>query len=950
MFLLIISDEGELLEKVVVEVLERVKKPALLRDVGKYPTGLDEKAEDFEKFLLRQQQRGKHQILAIMGLGGIGKTTLATELFNRKTSYYSRSCFLSDVKDKKGNDLILLQKEILEILDVPDDKIKRVKDVAEGKVVIRNHLSSSKALVIIDDVDDEDQVDALLPHQSVIHPDSLILITSRNRDVLRNSNVEEDSIYTLSGLSERHSLELFCSHSFNQSYPPQEFESLVEKFVEACSGLPLSLKVIGALLKRKSKSYWEDLLNKLGRTLPSEIKQKLQISYNALEEEEKEIFLDIACFFIGEDRDRVIRILGESGFQNIVDRSLVDVDRKKRIKMHDHVRDMGRELAKGSGLPGRLWRWTEEDNGDLLRKSRNGQMTDVRGVRIHGGEYTQVDDGIRMSRLQFLDAKGDLMERILTKVSSSNLKWLRWTCNRILLPCEHYTLLRWVPMNNLRVLQIEGHRLKTLWEEQLEPPLQLRELEIKICSLSHIPNSIGQLKHLERIVICNVKPEKITITELPEEFCGLRSLKVLVLEGWSRMKALPKKFGNLTELQHLQLSKCSALKSLPESFGELTNLQHVDLSDCSNLARLPESFGELTNLQHIQLSSCTALDSLPESFGKLSNLQRIDLSYCRALERLSDSFGDLIKLQHLNLVGCSELSLPRETLGDISTLKYIDLSYCRKIEVLPSQVAHQRSLEQLRLRATNLKELPSAIGQLSCMEVLELGDAPLLDKLPFQLYDLKKLKELRIVGWQELKVLPDALCDLKNLKQLSISGCKKLKCLPPLLGDLSNLNTLKIFGCDELNRLPTSIGRLTQLTYLSVWGCPLIRELPLKEEVVRGKRGTLNDFQILPRLQELHVSETGISEVSFAERVCCNLQRLYIERCNNVVEVGKLPNTLIELSFRGCVKLKNIRGLGQLKKLEELDIEGCSDLEEVEGIQYCTSLRYIVPNCSWMRE
>lgn len=57
------------------------------------------------------------------------------------------------------------------------------------------------------------------------------------------------------------------------------------------------------------------------------------------------------------------------GFQNIEDRCLVDMDHEKRIKMHDHIRDMGRELAQGSGLPRRLWRWTEEDSDDLLQKS-----------------------------------------------------------------------------------------------------------------------------------------------------------------------------------------------------------------------------------------------------------------------------------------------------------------------------------------------------------------------------------------------------------------------------------------------------------------------------------------------------------------------------------------------------------------------------------------------------
>ena len=107
------------------------------------------------------------------------------------------------------------------MLNVPSEEIKRVTNVAEGKGMIKNYISSSKALVVIDDVDHDHQVDALLQHQTIIHPDILTMITSRNRQVLINSNVEEESIYTLSGLSEKHSLDILCFHSFNQSYTPQ---------------------------------------------------------------------------------------------------------------------------------------------------------------------------------------------------------------------------------------------------------------------------------------------------------------------------------------------------------------------------------------------------------------------------------------------------------------------------------------------------------------------------------------------------------------------------------------------------------------------------------------------------------------------------------------------------------------------------------------------------------
>jgi Leucine-rich repeat (LRR) protein len=425
-----------------------------------------------------------------------------------------------------------------------------------------------------------------------------------------------------------------------------------------------------------------------------------------------------------------------------------------------------------------------------------------------------------------------------------------------------------------------------LWKNESQAPLQLRELEI-YAPLSNIPKSIGKLKHLERIVI----EGKVNLTQLPKEFCLLQSLKALVLVGFSEMKSLQECFFNLTNLQQIDLSSCRALERLPESLGNLTNLQQIKLSNCRALERLPESLGNLTNLQQLTLSDCRALERLPESLGNLTNLQQIKLTGPSALERLPDSFCKLIKLQNLDLSYCTNLTMSSETLGNISTLERIDLTYCGKIEVLPQQVTHQRSLKELRMQSTNIKELPSAIGELSNLEVMTVG--PLLD------------------------TPPPSLWDLKNLKELELYECKELKCLPP------------------------SLRLWTQLTKLTLEDCPLVRELPFKEEV-KGKRETLSDLDssihILPRLQELWLYKTGISEISFAEGVCCNLRYLTIYGCNDLVEVGTLPNTLIWLSFLNCSNLRKIDQIYGLAKLQMLDLSGCTELEEVEGIQHCMAL------------
>ena len=231
-------------------------------------------------------------------------------------------------------------------------------------------------------------------------------------------------------------------------------------------------------------------------------------------------------------------------------------------------------------------------------------------------------------------------------------------------------------------------------------------------------------------------------------------------------------------------------------------------------------------------------------------------------------------------------------LGNIRTLEHIDLSNCKETEVLPLKLTHQRSLKILTLTGTNLKELPSAIGDLINLEVLWIG-SPLLDTLP------------------------------------------------PSLGDLRNLKKLRLQDCSELQCLPASVGRL--LTKLEVVGCPAIK-LPAFE----GQReiaGTLkSDYSIqkyMPSLQWLVLEHTEVSEVSFDEGVCPNLQHLILKAYSNLVKVGTLPNTLTEVELSSCHKMINIEALGGLAKLQILKIEQCNELQELPRAVECVKLKSI---------
>ncbi|XP_039164755.1 disease resistance protein RUN1-like isoform X1 [Eucalyptus grandis] len=148
------------------------------------------------------------------------------------------------------------------------------------------------------------------------------------------------------------SLILLSRHAFRRNSPPSEFKDLAHEVVSTTGGLPLSLEVLGSLLCGKRPTQWRGTIKKLKKVPNRKVLEKLRISYDVLENGQKEIFLDIACFFIGTD-ERIASYMWdaceffpEEAIEVLRFMSLIKVGVNHELIMHDQLRDLGREIVR----------------------------------------------------------------------------------------------------------------------------------------------------------------------------------------------------------------------------------------------------------------------------------------------------------------------------------------------------------------------------------------------------------------------------------------------------------------------------------------------------------------------------------------------------------------------------------------------------------------------------
>ncbi|XP_052624248.1 TMV resistance protein N isoform X2 [Lactuca sativa] len=736
--------ESAILKAIVAKISNSIQP----RDLEKHLFGIESRIDELYP-LLDMEATEKVHMVGILGMGGIGKTTLAHALFRRIKHNFEGCSFVEDVRENSSSkkDVCALQQKILsDILYQmhPSGKVSvgyPTVNPEYGANMICERFCHKKVLLVLDDVDNDKQLEFLARTHEWFGPGSRIIITTRNEHLLSDADV----IYKPAFLSMNEAGELFCWHAFRKSSPPEGYEEISDRAIRYASSLPLALKVLGSFFHGRQLSVWESALNRLGKGSIDKITETLKLSFDGLDASEKQIFLDIACFYKDQNEEYVTRVLDSFGFDPVIgisvliEKSLITVS-NKRLHMHDLIQEMGWQIVYESFPDSRVWK-PEQIHKIIKGKKKLKALEAIMMTAnsCHVGAYVLVG----MQNLRLLDIDGKFTSTQPTFLPDE-LIWLRWTEYPFMtLPLAH--------MCKLVGLEIANGSINHLWKER------------KI-----LPNL--KFIHLEGMDKLTSFPD---VSESP-------NIVRLILSCCRSLVEVHESLGSHRGLVYLDMSGCIGLKCLPSRL-EMESLETLILSGCYSLERFPKVSPCMVKLSHINLSACYTIKELPSSIRYLSSLSFLNLTYCSNLENIPNSICELKYLKCLHLHNCKELrDFPKE-LGNMKMLEELWLGFTYDIRS-PREPVGFHSLTSL----SSLKSL-----NLSWREIEE-------EKFPQNLDELSSLEELYLSGNSQLVELPSSICHLSRLKRLEVNECPRLR---RLCGLPSSIQVLKANNCSSLGMI-----------------------------------------------------------------------------------------------------------------------------------------------------
>lgn len=756
--------ESELIRRIVGDILVK-----LSHNYFHFPNqtvGIDSRVEDIIKSLTVVTEDVR--IVGLHGMSGCGKTTLAKAVFNKLYHGFGKRCFLFNVKEmsQQPNGRVRLQEEFLRRV-FKLGEFKQIDDVDKGMNMIKERLWDQRVLAVLDDVDQPEQLHELVEVRSWFGPGSIVIITTGNEHLL--TQLEVNVKYRVAKLSHAESLELFSRHAFRDTQPIEDYAMLSNDVLSYCGGHPLALELLGSFLFKREKPEWESLIDSLKKITPDQIQQKLRISFEALGGGPvKSIFLDIACFFVGRDKEYVKTILDarygfntEIAIKNLIERSFITIDSKKEINLNNLLRDMGREINRemSPDHPGNRSRICFHDDAlDVLynkkgTKSVQGLALDV---RFSKSETLSSESFMKMRCLKLLQINGVYVTGCFQHLSKE-LLWLCWhECPLRSLPSDFH-------LQDIVILDFQNSNIEELWKE---------------------------IKFLNKLKILDLSYSKF-LSRTPNLHSP--SLEKLILEGCSSLVELHQSIGRSKGLVYLNLRGCCRLKNLPESICELEFLETLNITMCSQLEKLPKHIGNMECLRGL-LADGTSIKQLPLSIVFFKKLEK--LSLCgRNYDKLDSPSGPW----HLPF---SSWFSPRNTdsktllpvsFGCLMSLRELDISYHGLSEGSISVAFESLSaLRRLDLSGNKFLYMPFGIGGIPKLEILLVVNCKNLQSIAELPSSLLLLDATNCTSMESLAV-PSNKCALK------LRGCQKLREIHGIEGGSDCTSVVHMECCNNLS-------------------------------------------------------------------------------------------------------------------------------------------------------